>query len=291
MTTTVMRNSRVGDAWIQEMARLNPTQWVVGADGQRNGNITLFARLAWTDALFTAKAGVKNPAPGAALKYYTTLLLTPWTDMTILWEEYNRICAADFQQFFNGQYYAVDNPIRPCAEKPNMGGYTPGLFFTNVSSNFKPPIVDAGGNPIVDPQRVYPGVWAIAAVNAYASGKGQPKKGPRFGLQTIMIVGDDENLGGAAPDPQQMFRGVKVQPPAVQPGQQFGQQVMGAPPPAGGVGAFYGAAPPAGAPPAGVPAYGAPAVPPGFPPAGGAPTGFPSSAGAPPVDPLAAFKR
>ncbi len=289
MTTTIMKDSKVGDAWIQEMCRLNPVSRVRGADGQLNGNITTGpVRLSFTDALFVAKPKMKNAPPGSPVGYGCTLLLTPITDQTIFWEEYNRICQAEFQQFWNGQYYAVDNPIRNCGEKPQFAGYTPGCFFTNVSSNFKPPIVDHMGNPIVDPNRVYPGVWAIVAVNAYASGKGQPKKGPRFGLQTIMIVGDDTNLGGAAPDPRAMFAGVNVRPPAVQPGQHFGQQQQGQPPgmppgmpPQGGVGTFY---PPSGPPPA-QQGYAPPqGQPPGFPPQHQQP-GY-----APPYDPLAQFK-
>lgn len=274
--TTVMRDSVVGDQWIQEMCRLNPVSRIVGDDGLPNGNIlTGPVRLAFCDSLFDAKPKMKSD-PNSKLGFGCTVLFTPYADMTIFWEEYYRICAADFSQFYNpaGQSYNVDNPIYDQGTKSQYGGFTTGCWATNTSSNYKPPIVDMRNNPITDPSKVYPGVWALVAVNPYASGKGKPKKGPRFGLQTIMVIADDTPLAGGAPDPRAQFRGVQVKPPVGVPSAAFGQPV--APPPgAGGVAAYYppsGIARPPSAPVGMAPPPGAvPAYTPGFlpPPPGG----------------------
>jgi len=257
--STCIRDSIVGDAWIQEMCRINPVQRVIGEDGKPTGAIlTGPVRLAFVALLQPEKKMKKDP--NSATGFFTTLLWTPYSDLSIFWEEYYRVCAADFAQFYNAttQQYYVDNPIFDQGSKANYSGYTPGCWATNVSSQFKPPVVDMRGNPITDQSKVYPGVWAVVAVNAYASGKNSPRKGPRFGLSTVMIVGDDTPLAGGAADPRTTFKGVQVKPSAVAPTAAFAQ--AGATPPMGGPGAPY-------YPPSGI------AAPPGFAPGAAPPPG------------------
>jgi hypothetical protein len=128
-----------------------------------------------------------------------------------------------FPDFYNPHmngYAGLENPFHDCATKAHkFQGYTPGLTFINHTSKFKPGIVDAMKNPVVDPSKVYPGVWAILVVNAYGYGKSppQPKKGVSFGLQAVMIIGDDQNLAGGGIDPREAFKGVNVKPPMVNP--------------------------------------------------------------------------
>lgn len=270
MQTTVMRDSMVGDAWIQEACRLNPVQRVIDEKtGQPNGNILSGpVRLAFTDNVLKPGPKMKSD-PKSAVGYSCTILWTPYADLAIIWEEYYKICASDFADCYNPhmQQYAVDNPIYDQGTKAvKYSGFTAGCMASNVSSNFAPQVVDMRGNPITDERRVYPGVWAICALNAYASGKKTPRKGPRFGLQSIMLIGDDKPLGGGAPDPKTLFKGVQVKPPVAVPGMGFGQGVpTGAPgaPPVGApaVGQFYPPSPPSGA--MGGPA---PGMPPGMPP-------------------------
>ena len=276
MTTTCVRNSIVGDAWIQQHAAQIPIQRVIDPQtGQPTGDIlTGPVRLAF-ETLFELPqptAQIQNPKFGAAL------LFTPFADFSILYEEYYKVCQRDFPEYYDaasGQYYGLHSPFRDQAEKVKFGGFTPGCVFITASSKYKPPMIDARGNPIVDKSKVYPGVWAICSINAY-SFKDPRKKGVNFGLQNVMIIADDEKFGGGAADPNKTFAGVKGAiaapnlPPgalahlASQPGanaQQPGMQHPGAghaaPPPPGGT---Y-AAPPPGAPGGGynaVPGVGAP---------------------------------
>lgn len=242
--TTIMRDSQLGDVWIRECCDANPVQRVLDAARQPTPNIlTGPVRLVFCDALFEAKPQMRSD-PNSKKKFGTGVLFTPFSDLALFWEEYYKVCASDFAKEWNAhtQQYQVDNPISDQGLKAGKyGGFTPGLMTTTLTSDYKPPIVDIRGNPITDDKKVYPGVWAIVSCNSYASGKGFPKKGPRFGLQTIMLIADDKPLSGGAPDPRTQFARVQVKPPiAVAPG------AFGAPPPSGPPGAVQQIYPPAG---------------------------------------------
>lgn len=239
MTTTIVRDSIVGDAWIQQTAANVPIQKVMGEDGQWSGDLlTGPVRLAFDDLFELPKVTAQNQNP----KYGCSILFTPLANLDVLYEEYYRICAESFQSYHDaasGQYYGLHSPFRDQAEKAKFGGFTPGCIFMNVSSKYKPPIVDIRGNPIVDPSKVYPGVWAICGINAYANlpDKQNPAKkvGVGFGLQSVMIIGDDTKFGGGAPDPNKTFAAAKgaITAPSIQPG-QAGNVPPGAQPPAPG---------------------------------------------------------
>lgn len=220
MTTTLVRDSIVGDQWIAQTAQAVPVQRVIDQKtGQPTGDIlTGPVRLAF-DTLFELpkpSAKIENP------KYGASVLFTPLADFTIFYEEYYAICAREFQDHYvpqTGQYAGLHSPFRDQAEKMKFGGFTPGCVFMTCTSKFKPGVVDTMGNPILDPSKVYPGVWAICSVSGYAF-KDPRKKGVAFGLQSVMLIGDDTKFGGGAPDPNQTFGGVKgaIQRPVITPG-------------------------------------------------------------------------
>lgn len=106
----------------------------------------------------------------------------------------------------------MHNPFRDQQTQAKYGA-TPGLPLITATSKLKPQVHDTMGNPIVDANRLYPGCWVIASLNVYESGfkpKVQPKKGYYFGLQSLMLVADDEQLGAVAPPAADDFAGVKV---------------------------------------------------------------------------------
>lgn len=224
--TTLVRDSEIGDAWIKQACEMNPVQFV---QGQPGNILTGPVRLAFVDNLFEAGLKMKTD-PNSKTGYQCAILFPPTADLTIFFQEYERVAKADFAQHWNGQTWAGLEPcIRNQGEKAHQfSGYTPNCGFFNASSNYKPAVVDTRMNPIVDRNQVYAGCWAIVVVNCYAAGKNKPKKGPRFGLQTVMKFADDKNLGGAAPDPRTMYGSVKVIAPSGPVAGAFGQQ----PPPA-----------------------------------------------------------
>ena len=272
MTTTVVRDSMVGDEWIKRSCEANPIGPVLDpTTGQPSSNfLTGPVRLAFVDNLIIPK--IKELANGSKLESYEgVLLFTPFADFTPLYNEFYRVCAEKFKQYHDpssGQYPGIRSPFRDQAEKAaRFSGYTPGCVFMSVSSQFKPVVVDQNMNPIVDASKVHAGAWVIASINAYeyglkpspATGQVPPNKGVSFGLQSVMLIADDTNLGGGAVDPQSQFGGVNVTPPAAQPNALFGQPAPGAP----------------GTPAAGPP--GAPPAPPGVPGAPPAPGMMPAT--------------
>ena len=253
MYTTIMKDSEVGDEWIKQICAANPPQFVTSAqDGkQTQAILTGPVRLAFCDALLTPKAKMTQPQGATEIvKIYSCVaLFPPIVDLSIFHAEWHRIAQQDFPNTWNGSMFAgLDPAMRAQAEKAQFAGFTPGGYFMTLSSNYKPPVVDARMNPIVNENQVHAGVWAIISVNAYASGKNQIKKGPRFGLQTVMIIAEDKNLEGAPPDPRTMFAGAKITPPAGSVSAAFNQapQMQGMHPPQFGqasIGQIYGAPP------------------------------------------------
>lgn len=283
MTTTVVKDSIVGDNWIYQTAQAVPIQRVIDEKtGQPTGDIlTGPVRLAF-DNLFElppVTATMTNPKFGASL------LFTPYADFSVLYEEYYAVCAREFPEYWDGQQYSgLHSPFRDQREKIKFGGFTPGCLFITSTSKFKPPVVDTRYNPIVDRSKVYPGVWAICAVNAYAY-KDPRKKGVAFGLQSVMIIGDDTKFGGGAPDAAKVMAAAKgIAAPIVRPD---AARMGSAQPPAAapGIPGYTQPSPaPAGAPaPAYAPApQGAPVMP-GSPAPAAAPYMPPQPAGAPPL--------
>jgi Protein of unknown function (DUF2815) len=230
MTTTIMKDSQVGDAWIRQVAQSNPTAMIPGMEGMISSGPV---RLAFCDPLFTPRTALNN-ASGTP-KFGTMALYTPFADLNVFYAEYYRLCGQVFPELYvasTGQYPALTSPFHDQGTKLQYRGFTPGLTFINHTSKFQPRIVDVNKNDIVDQKRVYPGVWAVLVLNGYAYGKNppQPKKGIAFGLQAVMIIGDDTLLAGGGVDPREAFKGVGVVPPTVNPA-TMASLIPGAPPP------------------------------------------------------------
>ena len=282
MATTIMRDSVVGDQWIRQTQAAVPPQFVVDQKtGQLTGDLlTGPVRLAFTTlySLPQPKPGNENP------KFGSILVFPPATDFALFYAEYYRQCGLKFADKYDaasGQYYGLHSPFRDQAEKLKFGGFTPGCIFLTCTSKFKPPVVDVRGNPVVDPAKVYPGVWAICALNAYTF-VDQRKKGVSFGLQSVMLIGDDTPLAGGAPDTNAQYGAVRgaLVPPTITPGAVAGMPTGAPPPNAPGM-----AGPPPGgtyAPPAGPPAggYKMPGA-----PLAGPPSQHAGGYGAPPASP------
>lgn len=238
MSTAMVRDSIVGDKWIEDAYRTAPPQRIFDEKTREyTGNfLSGPVRLAFVNlmALPKATATIENP------KFNTILLFPPITDFTLFNEDYYNECAKTFASYWNadaGQYMGLHSPFHDQVEKSQKyQGFTPRCTYLTVSSQFKPPIVDARGNAIVDPSKVYPGAWAILAINAYPYGMkatGPTKRGVGFGIQSVMMIGDDTNLsGGGAVDPSKTFKGISVQAPIARPDfSKMPTQSQGAPAP------------------------------------------------------------
>lgn len=250
--TTLMRNSQVGDAWIKEMIAANPITALKDKAGNLTGEYTSGpVRLAFIETLFEAGPKMKSD-PNSRKVHQITILFPPGVDFSPLMSACAGIVAKDFPEYVynpqTGWWPGLINPFNRQDDKVRFDGYTPGCFYFTLASDYPPPVVDVRFNPVVDRKLIHAGVWAIVSMQSFATGKGKPKKGPQFGLSSVMYVGPDTNLAGGATDPREAFAGVNVRAPAISPTQAF-QGAPGAPPAPGGVGTFVPTSPP-GAPPA-----------------------------------------
>jgi len=99
----------------------------------------------------------------------------------------------------------IRNPLRDQKErgKEDEGtgklimpdGYVEGAFFLTLKSVVAPGLVDHQVQPIIDESEIYPGVWLLANINAFAyDNKGN--RGISFGLNHIQKVRDDAGFSG-----------------------------------------------------------------------------------------------
>lgn len=249
MTSTLVKDSLVGDAWIQATQAAVPIQFAKNDKGEVTTDVlTGPVRLSFEFLFDLPKVTPKNQNP----KHGSILIFPNNADLQILYNEFYRVAALNFADNYDPttqQYIGIRSPFRNQLEKGKFAGFQAGGVFMTCTSKFKPPVVDAMRNPIVDRNKVYAGVWAICAINAYPY-KEPTNKGIAFGLQSVMIIGDDQKLGGGAPDPNKTFAGVNVAAPIVAP--HLAGSIGGmAPAPSGA---------PAGTVPMSMPTSGVPAV-------------------------------
>ena len=227
----MMNNSKLPASWLTKAVADNPFRKL------ENGNfLTCPVRLAFVHVM-KPNPHAKNDdgSPKTTLSYELTALCPPGAQEqinSVVWPDVYAMMRSEFPANINAQSmpFGLHNPlIRDQGEKQNYNGYTPGLPFLRMTTQFKPNVVDTNNNPIIAEDRVYPGVWAIVSFNLYTFGKSppRPKKGVSLGIQLVMLIADDEKLAGGAPDPRTEFAQVKVDP-------HFDVQgAFGAPPGAG----------------------------------------------------------
>lgn len=201
----MMKDSRLPWAWVQEQMRANPP--CVRPNG------TVFSgpvRLAFVNLFTPGKPGTD----GGDGKFGAALLFPFGTDM----EVFKKIWFDEAHKAFPNNWDPQGNPVglhmpfhdqgEKAYSATPLAGYTPGAIHFSATSKFKPNVVDANMNPIVDETRVYSGVWAFVGMNYYSYKN--KKTGIAFGLQTVMIIADDMKLAGGGGDPKKDFAGVQI---------------------------------------------------------------------------------
>ena len=246
----MMKDSTLDVNWLQATMAANPPCVL------ENGNIFSGpVRLSFPNLMKPSTKVDEQTKQKVEGNYNCAVLFPIGADLQIFYRLWTELAYKEYPEYWdaaNQRFVGLESPFhdqntKAFGAKP-LEGYTPGAIYFNSSSRFKPPIVDAGQNPIVDEKRVYPGVWAFLAFNLYVYGKSppRPKKGCSFGLQSVMIIADDKNLGGAGADPKKDFAAVKIN------AQTNGAAMFGGAVPGGHVGA-PGNLPVHALPPAAVP--------------------------------------
>lgn len=201
----MMKDSTVGEAWIREQMAKNPPSL------RPNGDIFSGpVRLSFPNIFEPGKPGDE----GGDGKFGAAVLFPPGTDMTLFQEAWTRTARAAFPNNWtpDGKPVNLHLPFHDQAEKAYsakpLAGYTPGAVYFSATSKFKPVVVDTRLQPVTDPSKIYPGVWAFVTMNVYSYKN--KKTGVAFGLQQLMVLADDTRLGGGGGDPKQAFAGVTI---------------------------------------------------------------------------------
>lgn len=206
----VPKDSRMSADWVARACSQNPIQKIFDEKGQFTGNYTTGpVRLSFPNLYKKSKP--KNSTGRET--FNVAVLMPPGVDKNVLDVAVTEAAVQKFPANMTAQgfvWYGLNSPFHDQAEKTlKYQGYTPGSIYFNCSSEFKPRIVDPNMQDIIDESRVYPGVWAILAVNAYPYDN--LKKGVSLGLQSVMIIADDTNIGGGGQvDPRKAFAGIKL---------------------------------------------------------------------------------
>jgi hypothetical protein len=206
----MMKDSNLSAAWVQEQMRANPPRIL------ENGNIfSGLVRLSFPWLFKPQPARPNDPDSSGRESYSAAVLFPLGADLTVFKEVWFQRAKAKFPNNWDpqGNPIGLHMPFHDQAEKAYgakpLAGYTPGAQYFTASSQFKPTIVNTQLQPITDETKIYPGVWAFLSLNSYSYKN--KKTGIGFGLQMIMVVADDQKLGGSGGgDPAKDFAGVKI---------------------------------------------------------------------------------
>lgn len=193
---SIMNDTRMSDAWIERAVKDNPIVLL------ESGNYrTCPVRLSFVN-LFAKAKPVEDDKEG---KYGSNLLFPPMANLDILRKAATE-CA---KSKWGDQPPKLRSPFNEQGDKLKFGGYTEGGIYLSCNSQNRPTIVGARQQIITDEEKVYPGVWAICTINPFHYDQ-KVNKGIAFGLNSVMIIADDDNLGGGGEDVTKAFAGVKI---------------------------------------------------------------------------------
>lgn len=84
-----------------------------------------------------------------------------------------------------------------------------GFMYANANAKRKPVVVDKKCAPILDPDEIYSGMWAVLVVSFFPYNNAG-NKGVGCGLENVMKTSDGERIGGGALSAQAAFDGLDM---------------------------------------------------------------------------------
>lgn len=206
-----MEDTNMTREWIERQWARNPCAKLSNGD-VRTGPVRLsFPHL--------FKPGKPIP-PNTEGKHGSSLLFPVGADVSVLVKEAGDCAKAKWGA---NMPRGLKSPLlKQDDDADRYGGFEEGGILVRATANQKVQVVDRNLAPVVDEALVYPGVWAIVTLRAFAYDKGV-NKGVSFGLQNVMLIADDTNLGGtAAANPRDAFAGVQVEAGDIDADKAFG---------------------------------------------------------------------
>ena len=144
---------------------------------------------------------------------YGALLIIPKTDTATVKQINDAIAEARVAGAARGIRNTQNflSPLRDGdGQKPRGGNYGPeckGCWVLNTSSTRQPKVVDRRVQPILDPDEIYSGMWAIVDIN-FACFSVPSNSGISCYLNNVQKIRDDEPLGGSPSRPEDVFTNV-----------------------------------------------------------------------------------
>jgi hypothetical protein len=172
-----------------------------------NGNCrTGPARLSFPNIFQKGKVIEEGKEP----KYGSSLLFPAGVDLSILRAEATAVALAKWPTAGQPGGPSLHSPFKDQKEKVGQyDGYQAGSIYLSCYAERKPPAVDTRLSPVVEESKIYPGVWAICTIRCFDFDK-TVKKGVSFGLQSVMIIADDNEWGGGGSDPTKDYAGINI---------------------------------------------------------------------------------
>ena len=216
--TWQMKDSDMDPKWTEDMWNKFPCQMIVDANGAENGNYrTGPVRGSFLNIL--TRSPVKSQKDGSSIggKFGGTALFPVAADISLLgsaakalaltkWPDYGKTDEAG-----NNIGPKLKSPFNQQGEKMAFEGYTAGgICITAVADQRAPYAVNTQGVPITDEALLYPGAWYFFVLRPFLYDVGV-NKGVSFGLQGVMKIADDRNVGGGGgSNPASDFAGVQI---------------------------------------------------------------------------------
>jgi hypothetical protein len=192
-----MFDSNMSAEWVAAQWAKFPCKLMPNGD-VRTGPV----RLSFPNILTPGKPTASRPDG----QWGTVILFPADADLSVLFAERGRVATENWPTAGTPGGPKLYNPIRDQdvdgkgngGEADRYKGYVKGSMRIGANCTGPIPVWDTRLAPIVDPKRVYPGVWALCGLRCFPFTK-DGQKGPTFGLQNVMIVADDTDIGGGAP--------------------------------------------------------------------------------------------
>lgn len=187
---TLMADTNMTDEWIKKACERNPIRVL------DSGNILLCP----TRGSFLNLFERSRPIPPATEGSYGGNLIFPTcADLSVLEKAVVEVLKEKCPDALSSdpkKRVKVKSPFKDQGDMLKYDGYVEGgKFISATSKKNRPVLVDARQQIVTDETLVYPGVWVVCTVRPFWYDKGV-NKGVSFGLQSVMLVADDKNLGG-----------------------------------------------------------------------------------------------
>lgn len=205
-----MEDTNMTREWVERAWKMNPCAKLQNGD-VRTGPV----RLSFPHLLTLPKT--RNDIEP---RYGATLLFPPGVDIKALRDDAAACAKAKWPVLprkLKSPFLSQNDDV------DRYAGFQEDGVLVRAMANQKIQVVDKTLAPVVDEAEIYPGVWAIVCVRAFAYDKGV-NQGVSFGLQNVMLIADDTNIGGtAAASPRDAFAGVSVEAGDIDADKAFGE--------------------------------------------------------------------